>query len=72
MNKNEKFYAVYKNDLNNTIELWSGLCSTKEGALCAGEMRVLDTYGSKSNEYMRRVNGLFAVNESEAAYMKVA
>jgi hypothetical protein len=71
MNKKiEKYYAVFK-DEDDVMELWSGACSSKEAAMSAGEMKILDTYGSKSRKYMKRVNELFAVNSSEARYMKV-
>jgi hypothetical protein len=70
MNKNEKFYAIFKTP-DDTYELWSGACVSGDAALSAGEMKVLDTYGSKSKMYMQRVNGMFAVNSSEASYMGV-
>ena len=70
MNKNLKFYAVFKNEYDE-FELWAGPCATKVAALNSGEIKVLDTYGSKSKKYMQRVNGLYAVNQSEAKYLKV-
>jgi hypothetical protein len=69
-NKNLKFYAVFKTE-DDEFELWAGPCASKEGALNSGEMKVLDTYGSKSKKYMKRVNGLYAVNQSEAKYLKI-
>jgi len=72
MNKNKtlKFYCVFKNE-DHDFELWAGPVSSKEAALSSGEMKILDTYGSKSRKYMKRLNGLTAVNESEAKYLKV-
>ena len=72
MNKNKplKFYAVFKNEDDN-FELWAGPKASKEAALNAGEMNVLETYGSKSKKYIKRVNGLTGINESEAKYLKV-
>ena len=69
-NKNRKFYAVFKN-ADNEFELWAGPCSSKLTALNQAELKVLDTYGSKSRKYMPRVNGMTAINESEAKYLKV-
>ena len=68
-NVNLKFYSVYKQDDN--FELWGGPCPSKEAALGSGELKILDTYGSKSPKYAKRVNGLLAINESEAKYLKV-
>jgi hypothetical protein len=70
MNRNLQFYAVFKNE-DGLYELWGGPCTSKEAALNSGEMKVLDTYGSKSKNYSKRVNGLTAVNKSEARYLKV-
>jgi hypothetical protein len=70
MNKDLKFYSIYRQD--NEFELWGGPCHSKEAALSQGELKVLDTYGSKSKNYMNRVRGLFTVDEFEAKYLKVA
>jgi hypothetical protein len=65
-----KFYAIFKTE-DNDFELWAGPCASKQEALSSGEIKVLDTYGSKSRNYMKRVNGLHAVNGLEAKYLKV-
>ena len=66
-----KFYCVCKDEDNN-FELWAGPCSSKPAALNAGEMKLLETFGSRSKKYAKRVNNLVAVNESEARYLKLA
>ena len=65
-----KFYAIFKNE-SDEFELWSGPCISKQEALSSGEIKVLDTYGSKSRKYMKRVNGLYSINNLEAKYLKV-
>jgi hypothetical protein len=63
------FYAVYKNEDN--FELWSDKFSSENPALLQAELRVLDTYGSRSKEYMRRINGLRAIDEHTARHLKL-
>lgn len=65
------FYAVFKNEEEDNFELWSDGLNSANAALAQGEMRVLDTYGSKSRKYMKRINGLQAVNQDEAKYLKL-
>jgi hypothetical protein len=64
-----KHYAVFDNE--GQFEVWSDPLPTKDQALAQGEMRVLDTLGSKDPKYVKRVNGLFTVDEREARYLKL-
>lgn len=71
MNKQkETYYALYysKDDL---IEVWAGPCKTREAALSAAELNLLETFSSKSKKYMPRLNNMFTATKTEAKYLKV-
>jgi hypothetical protein len=63
-----KFYCIYKT-VDNTYEIWGHPFLSEKAALASGEGQLLDTYGSKSKEYMMRVNDLIAIDESSARYL---
>ena len=63
------FYAVYKNKGN--FELWSDKFNSKDPALLQAELRILDTYGSRSKEYARRINGLQTIDQETAKYLNL-
>jgi hypothetical protein len=62
------YYAMYK-DEDGQFELWAGPAKTTCEAMSQAENTLLETYGSRSEKYRTRLNGLFSCNESEAKHL---